>query len=526
MPDESVDFIVVGGGHNGLVAANYLARGGASVCVLEQRPYLGGMAASHAHIPAAPRHLLSKGAIDAVFIKTTGILDDLALAGQGLRLIPIDPGYGWLGDDGETLGIFSSAERTANDISRFSAADAKTYLDLQHAFSVMLNLQAPLFAKAATAIGPLDLAKAALRVIGDRESRRVLGRLASASAYEAIAASFGSDPLRSLFAYWTEIACPADIDGSGIYLASLSLIHRYGCSRPQGGMGGLIDALEQTLHRRGGNIAVGTEVERIVVEQGRASAVRLRDGRSIDARRGVLASCAPQRLYGQLLDARLIADNSRARLPFMPANSSNMCPFKLDMALSVRPQFGKAQALRTARDGLDVGATSWMTGSFADHLDHAAALRRGEMGRRPPIWMTVLSHADASLAPEQQGVAYLYSSAPMTPAAGWDHEGPRLAQALLMQAQQHLDGLQQEIGRCITTPADFERQYGTPRGCLYHVDMLPTRLALARPAVGMGGSRSEIAHLYLAGSGSHPGGGVFGMPGKLAAEAALIDTRG
>src|SRR5690606_3916361 len=139
-------------------------------------------------------------------------------------------------------------------------------------------------------------------------------------------------------------------------------------------------------------------------------------------------------------------------------------------------------------------------------------------------WMTVLSHADRSIAPDGQDVAYLYTSVPVTPAPGAPARHAT-ADAPLASARGYLDGLDAEIGRCITTPNDLQQQYGTPRGCLYHVDMLPTRMMRNRPAPGMGDSRSEVPGLYLAGSGSHPGGGILGMPGKLAALAALADAR-
>lgn len=515
------DYVVIGGGHNGLVAANYLARAGASVVVVEQRPYLGGMAASYPHVAAAPHHQLSQGAIDAVFIKTTPIIEELGLKQHGLSLIDIDAGYGWTDTDGETLCIFNDVARTAQDIARFSTADARRYVDLQHAFNNMLKLQMPLFGKAASAIGTLDLIKAALRVIGDRSTRQALARLLTCSAHEAIAANFECDPLRSLYAYWCEIAGPGDVDCSGLNLASLAVIHQFGCTRPVGSMGGLINALERSLKSQGGTVEIGAGVAQIIVDGKRARGVRLLDGSEIHARRGVLASCAPQLIYSRLLAPEHQSENSRARVPFMPANANNMCPFKVDMAVGGRLRFGKAQHKRDALDGFDIGATSLMTGSFDDHLEHAAALCMGKMGRRPPTWMTVLSHADRSIAPEGQDVAYLYTSTPALPEGGWGAQAGRIADDLVKDASRYLDGLDAEIGRCVTTPADFEQQYSTPRGCLYHVDMLPSRMMTNRPAIGMSGIKTEVAGLYLAGSGSHPGGGVFGMPGRLAAQAAL-----
>lgn len=523
--DLSYDHVVIGGGHNGLVAACYLAQAGQRVALVEQRPYLGGMAASQPHVAAAPQHVLSQGAIDAVFLKTTPIVQELGLAQHGFRLIDIEAGYGWTDSDGATLCIFNDMARTVQDIARFSQADARCYVDLQNAFKALLKVQLPLFGKAATDIGKFDLVKAGLSVLGDRGARQALAKLASGTAYEAIAASFESDALRSLYAYWCEIAGPCDVDGSGLSLASLAVIHQVGCARPVGSMGGLMAVLARCLQHHDGVVHTGVAVEQILVDGQRARGVRLADGRELLARRSVLASCAPQLTYGRLLAPEHQSANSRARVPFLPANANNMCPFKVDVAVGGRLRFGKAQRQRDAIDGFDIGATSLMTGSFDDHLEHAAALRLGRMGQRSPSWMTVLSHADRSIAPEGQDVAYLYTSAPMQPAEGWAAQAGPVADALMQDAARYLDGLDATLGRCVTTPADFEQQYSTPRGSLYHVDMLPTRMFTQRPATGMGGSATEVAGLYLAGSGSHPGGGVFGMPGRLAARAALGDKR-
>ena len=512
---------MIGGGHNGLVAANYLSKAGATVVVVEQRPYLGGMASSQPHVAAAPRHRLSQGAIDLVFLKTTSIVRDLGLREHGLSYIDMDCGYGWVDAEGESLCVFKDLARTVRDIARFSPADARRYVDLQHAFSVLLKLQLQFFSRPAAGIGRLDLIRAAIRVIGDRSARQALAQLASCSAHEAIAVNFECDPLRSLYAYWCEIAGPGDVDGSGLNLASLAVIHQVGCSRPVGSMGGLIDALERCLKSRGGSVQLNAEVSQIAVEGKLAQGVELIDGRKIRARRGVLASCAPQITYGRLLAPEHQNASSRARVPFLPANSNNMCPFKVDIAVGGRLRFVKTQLRRDTLDGCDIGAASLMTGSFDDHIEHAAALRLGKMGRRPPIWMTVLSHADRTIAPDGEDVAYLYTSAPSLPEGGWGVQATRIAAGLVKEASRYVEGLGAEIGRCVTSPADFEQQYSTPRGCLYHVDMLPTRLMALRPAFGMAGAATEVARLYLAGSGSHPGGGVFGMPGVLAARAAL-----
>jgi phytoene dehydrogenase-like protein len=131
--NDSYDYIVVGGGHNGLSAACTLAASGASVLVLEQRPHLGGLANSGPFLPEAPDHILSLGAMDDMFMSCTTFISDLGLHRYGYRGTPVEAPYGWIGEDGSTLLLFHDLNRTLAEVRRFSAKDARTYADLQPA---------------------------------------------------------------------------------------------------------------------------------------------------------------------------------------------------------------------------------------------------------------------------------------------------------------------------------------------------------------------------------------------------------
>ena len=518
---QHYDYVVIGGGHNGLVSACYLADAGHSVVVLEKRPVIGGLSISQPLVEHAPGHLLSPGAIDAVFIRQTPIVPELQLEQYGLHLIDVDPGYGWVDDEGETLMLYSSVEDTARDIEYFSRQDARQYLELAEIFGRILDLQAPFLAKALDQIGWREMLAALVKTVGHRDLRRTLQRLLAVSAYEAISDSFESEALRGLYAYWCAIACPPDAENSGVYLASFSQIHQIGCSRPQGGMSALMDSLKARLQASGGEVRTGAEVTEILTEHKRTVGVRLVGGECLTAAKGIISCCAPQITLGQLLSDYDQPADAKTALPFMPANASNLGPFKIDMAIGGPTSFERASARRAARDSVNINNASLMTGTLADHVNHTQQVKQGQMGDRPPIWMTLLAQADPTLAPAGQSTAYLYTGIPVHSIQCSESIRETATQMLVDSASRHIDGLDKELGRSILAPIDFQQEYGAPDGCIYHVDMLPSRLGPMRPAKGLGGSVSPIPGLYLGGAGSHPGGGVFGLPGKFAAQAAL-----
>nr|WP_240945917.1 NAD(P)/FAD-dependent oxidoreductase [Pseudomaricurvus alkylphenolicus] len=514
--------MVVGGGHNGLVAACYLARSGHSVQVLEKRQVAGGASISQPLVSVAPEYTLSPGAIDAVFIRQTSIIEELRLARFGFSLIDVDPGYGWVNEDGDSLMLFQSVKQTAEDIKYYSKKDASQYLELAEVFQLILEIQSDFMSRPLSQSGWCDLVRAAWKLVADKSLRRTLGRLLSVSAYEAIAETFESEPLRGLYAYWCAIACPPDAENSGVFLASFSQIHQLGCSRPRGGMSSLINALSNCLMELGGEIRTSASVKNIVVENSQARGVVLNSGEVINARLGVIGACAPQITLGQLLQDNDRPQNVREQLPFIPANASNMGPFKIDMAIDGPLLFERASQKRGQRDGVDINGASLMTGTLDEHVDHTSQVRLGRLGKKPPIWMTVLSHNDKTLAPEGKSTAYLYTSIPVKTDMSEEELSHRCSNFLVESSKQYLVGLGAELGRNTLTPLAFNDEFSLPNGCIYHVDMLPTRLGPLRPARGLGGGSTEIKSLYLGGAGSHPGGGVYGLPGKFAAQEALI----
>jgi phytoene dehydrogenase-like protein len=515
------DAIVIGGGHNGLVAACYLARAGLDVVVVESNEYLGGMTVTLPLVPQAPEHLLSPGAYEDVYLRASGVVQELDLPRHGFREVDA-AGWAWLDAEGESIVFRASIDDTARDIARLSRPDAERYRELMAAAVRALALQSRYSSAHPSRPGAKVLVSMIRALVGDRRLRSLLASLITSTAADAIASTFTSAQVRGAFASMAMILGSPHDEGSGLALLGPATLHHLGAGRPIGGMGGLITALEQCLTAHGGRTITGRAVTAVESAHGRASAVVLDDGTELVARRAIVAAIPPQRvpdLAGDALDAKVAA-----RLRAAPANAGGIGTLTVNVALNGRIELPHHQAARY--DGLDLRRPTLFTGTFDDVLTAYAQAARGELPTAPTWWMAIFSAMDPSQAPDGQDVAQLYCPAPVEPRDGWPTLRAAAADRLLStisEAAPALPGL--EIGRYVETPEDLTARTGTLRGSLYHVDHLPTRMGPLRPAFGAGGYRTPLGGLYLSGAGTHPQGGVSGLPGKLSALTVLRDAK-
>ena len=194
---DTYDYIVVGGGHNGLSAACTLAASGATVLVLEQRPHLGGLANSGAFCPEAPDHILSLGAMDDMFMSCTSFISDLDLHRYGYRSAPVEAPYGWIGEDGSTLLLFHDLNRTLAEVRRFSTADARSYAELQPALSWIFEALSTVMPHHPAQLPKAELGKLMLKLAPSRTIRRQLGRIMSHNLIDLMAEDRKSTRLNS-----------------------------------------------------------------------------------------------------------------------------------------------------------------------------------------------------------------------------------------------------------------------------------------------------------------------------------------
>jgi phytoene dehydrogenase-like protein len=486
------DYVVIGGGHNGLSAACTLSAAGHSVVVLEQRTHLGGLANSGAFLDTAPDHILSTGAMDDMFMSCTSIISDLGLHRYGYSGTPLEAPYGWIGEDGATLLLFHDLERTLAEVRRYSAKDARAYADLQPALSWIFEALITVMPRHPADLPKRELGKFLLKLAPSRSVRRRLGQVMSHNLVDLMADTFESDQMRSLGTYWGSMIGPIDHDGGGFYSVGLAAVHsKPGVIRPRGGMGGIMNAMAAYAVDRHSEIRTGTAVTQVLVSSNRATGVRLADGAEVVARRGVLATLPPQTAYGPLLEDGVLDSATRAKVATLPASGNNSATFKIDVALSGRVSYPMGAQQRCRIDDFDIRKTALMTGTFDDQLRQLQLIRAGDSLPNPPVYMAVLTANDESLAPAGQDVVYLASNVPAQPRDGWEKDKSWFSEAIMGSVGAHLQGFDTEIGRIETSPADFGEQFATPKGSYFHVDMTPLRLAMNPPAPGLGTTTSS-----------------------------------
>ena len=510
------DVVIVGGGHNGLVAGCFLARAGLKVAVVEQQERLGGMAASGPFVGSAPDHVLSPGAYENVYLRAAGVARELELARFGYRELDA-AGWAWIGESGESLVLQRDVDATVADIKRFSRRDATAYGELVEAGLMLLRIQDRYGLGHPSRPSLATVALALRTLIRDRRVRSLLSTALTGTAADAIESTFESDPVRGLFAGTGTILSPLTVDGSGIAMLASSLLHHHGAARPVGGMGALISALERCLRSFGGSVFTGSAVT-AVLGGPRAEAVELDDGRVLGAGCAVIAACPPQLVPG--LTGGRLPSAVGSRLRGAPANATGVGTLTVSMALS-----GRVELSRHARE-LDLRRPTIFAGAFEDVLSASAQAARGEIPDRTTYCLAIFTAIDPSQAPEGQDVVQLYAPAPVSARGGWDACRSEAADRLVAKVSEAAPALPDlEIGRYVETSADLSARTGAVNGCIYHVDHLPTRLGPLRPAFGAGGYRTPLAGLYLGSAGCHPGGGVSGLPGKLCAATVLRDLR-
>lgn len=503
-------------------AACELAMAGRSVLVVEQRAVTGGLSVSHPFVEAAPNHLLSIGAMDDALMAHSPLIDHFKLRDYGYSSIPLHCPYGWMNADGDTLVLHSSFDATVEEIRYFSPNDARTYGDIRDTVDFVMGALEGIMPHHPARLPKLDLGRMLLKMAKSRSMRKTIGRMISVSAFEMISQTFECDAMRGLWAYWTSMFAPATVQGSGLFLSSFGSVHRAGIFRPRGGMSGMIRAFEKVLAAHRGELRLNHKVEQLLLDGPQVTGVRIVGGEELFARHGVMANCAPQVALHDLMPDSATDRSFKDKIDFIPANSIGVAPFKIDMAVGGPLTYPKAQAKRARRDSLDVRTTTFMSGTLEEHIaQHKACLRGEQVAFAPPIYFAIMSANDDSIAPKGQDVLYLYANVPVDPVGGWDACKQRYGEQIMTTVRQFVHGLDAEIGRIETSPKDFDHHFGAPKGTYFHVDMIPTRMGMNRPAPGLGGYRTPFKGLYLAGAGSHPSGGVCGWPGRLAAETAM-----
>jgi phytoene dehydrogenase-like protein len=515
------DVIVIGAGHNGLTAANYLADKGLRVNVLEANPEIGGMSASGYPFPKAPNHLVNYCSMDLVFWQVSPVARELNLAAYGLKTKRSDPAYAYLHPDGESICFWADANRTAEEIKYFSPQDAKNYLEYAEFLDRLMKVSLPAMLANLARPDLASIGKLGMAALKTMPYWRKFADFYVASADDFLDRKFSHPIVRNFINGIPHVQYPSDRPGTAISHLFIAFIHSTGCYRAVGGQQAIPNAMAARLKSLGGVIETNARVAQIIVDNGKARGVVLRDGRTITAAKGMIATCDPITLFTKLLPGDALSTDMKARAKNIQSNAHGTAVLKIDIALSGRLTLERSQARR--RDDLDLRRPLTFFGPVTEGRKAYATAGAGLIPAAEDItvFCCIPNAEEESQTPAGQDCLYAYASHfPLHPVDGWAAAAPAAVDALVKQVSNYYDGIEKlEIDRYISTPDDFTTRKGVANGHTLHVD-LPA-FGPMRPALGLGNHRLPVKNLFLGGAGAHPSGGVSGLPGRLAAREFL-----
>lgn len=528
------DVIVIGGGHNGLVTAAYLAKAGLKVTVLERRDVVGGCAVTEEFHPGFRNSV----AAYTVSLLNPKVIADLDLAGHGLKVVERGLSNFLPLPDGRYLKV--APGRTKAEVAKFSTRDAErldAYGDrLDRMADVIRDVVLETPPNVATGQGLLAVLGELLPAakLGNRfrkldlEGQRDLLEIFTRSAGDYLDQWFESDPIKAILGFDGVVGNYASPYAAGS--AYILLHHCFGevngkrgvWGHAIGGMGAISQAMARSATASGAEIRTGVGVAEILVERGRAIGVVTDTGEKILARM-VVSNLHPKLTFEKLMDPGALPADFRSRIASWRSGSGT---FRMNVALSELPSFTCLPGRQTAEHhtaGIVVAPSlQYMEDAWID-------ARRGGWSKAPIVEMLIPSTLDPSLAPPGQHVASLFCQhvAPELPdGRSWDEARDEVADVMIATVDGVAPGFARSVvARQIHSPLDLERKFGLVGGDIFHGCLGLDQMFSARPVMGHADYRAPVAGLYMCGSGTHPGGGVTGAPGHNAAREILRDVR-
>lgn len=525
MSGARYDCIVMGGGHNGLVCAAYLARGGRSVLVVEAADRVGGAAVTREFAPgfrvSACAHLLH--------LMPQELIHELRLGAQGLRLVGEGMPTTALSLEEAPLVVDGAGAGALEARSPADAAALVKYSALLQRFGAALQ---PVFEMTPPRLGTdswqdrLTLLRMGLRLrrLGRRDMRELL-RIGGMCVYDLLQEHFESALLKGALGFdavlGTSLAprSPGSVFTLLYRMAAASAAGRGALSLPQGGLGALSDALAKAAVDAGVVIRTGAPVERILVREDRAAGVELRSGEQLFAST-VISNADPKTTFLKLLGAEHLDAGFVRRVAHVRARG---LAAKLHLALDRMPRFNGVEA--ASQRGRMLLSPS------LDYIERAYNHSKyGEFSVAPIVEVTVPSALDSTLAPEGQHVLSAivqYVPYQLAGGASWDEHKARLTEVVVRLLEAHAPGLRDSIRAAqMLTPLDIEREFRMSGGHWHHGELALDQFLMVRPVAGAAQYSTPLEGLFLCGAGSHPGGGVMGIAGRNAARQVLKASRG
>ena len=522
MAEENVyDVAVVGGGHNGLVCACYLARAGLRVIVLERREIVGGAVCTQDDL--IPGYKIDVGSSAHIMIHLTPVVAELELEKYGLEYLDCDPFAFAPTPGGEAIYFWRDVERTCDSIARVSPRDADAYRRFIREWGALNEGVFEAFLKPPTAVnlGRHMVFRRTTERVSPVEMTRKLFTNYGALARE----TFAHEGLRTALVWLAaQSGPPPSASATGDFLGWHAMIHRSGVRRPRGGSGALTQALARCLAAHGGEVKLSAEVEKIVVVNNRVTGVELKGGERIEAKR-VVSNAHVATTFLKLIGAENLPGDLGARVANV--RIGNGFGMIVRCAVSELPNYAAAPSGGRAADchqGLQLLCPS------LQHLDYAYAdYLRGRPAENPAALAMTFSAVDPTLAPPGRHTLFIwgqYYPYELADNVQWDDIAEREADKLIDAVNAYAPNVRASvIDRFIQTPLDLERRLGLLRGNVMHVEMDFDQMFIYRPLPELSSYRTPIENLYLTGASTHPGGGVFAASGRNTAQVVLADAK-
>ena len=510
-----LDAIIIGGGHNGLIAANYLADAGLAVTLVERRGVLGGATVTEEQIPGYRASSCSY----VSGLLHPKILRDLELGRHGLDLYQTDVGSANILRDGRHVFLFNDLGRTFRELERIAPREPEALA----AFGLRLERFATITGQWLLAPDPPTLGEVVSAFEAEGESD-LFEEFFTLSVLDLVDRYFASDILKGLMTFLAVVSVwggPRTPGWSYVYghHATGEYDGRMGqFAFPRGGMGSIADSLATRAAARGVVIRTDAPVAQIISERGRVAGVVLGDGEEIRART-VLSNADPKRTFLSLLAPRDLPDEFRGRIERFDVRGSMARVF---LALDQLPNFiGCPPGEGPQHRGLT------LLGAEVEAFERAwDAQRHGRIADDFPIEFIIQSVHDDSMAPAGKHILSAgIQQLPFELAEGtWDDHRAAFTDKVIDVIDAYSPGIRALVtGTKTITPLDLEREYGLTGGNIFQGAMTLGQLYEGRPVSGYSSYRSPVEGLYLCGAGTHPGGGVMGAPGHNAAHAVLLD---